>query len=123
MIFSLIFCVYFFNHLFLHNVCVMIQNLSDTILYLVTFTYKLAKQNGCQNVKKPPYVIWFIAHKSTISVFERLLLLFFSGILERRNLYLIFKYKMSVVFYIFTVMPLNMLMILGFNCSNLVDQK
>ena len=41
--FSRIFCVYFFNHLFLHNLFVVNSDLPDDILYLVTFTYKLAK--------------------------------------------------------------------------------
>ena len=41
--FSRNFCVQFFLHLFLHNLCVLHLNLSDNILYLVTFTFKLVK--------------------------------------------------------------------------------
>ena len=37
------FSVYFFLHLFLHNLSVLNTNLSNNILYLVTFTFKLAK--------------------------------------------------------------------------------
>ena len=43
-IWNWIFVYNFFIHLFLHNLCVLSSNLSDNILYFVTFTYKLAKQ-------------------------------------------------------------------------------
>ena len=37
------FNVYFCIHLFLHNLRVLNVDLSDNVLYLDTFTYKLAK--------------------------------------------------------------------------------
>ena len=36
--------VEFIIYLFLHNLCVLNENLSDNILYLVSFTFKLLKQ-------------------------------------------------------------------------------
>ena len=66
------YCI-FFIHLFLHNLSVLNSNLSNNILYLVmTFTFKLAKQNGHQNVNKTPYFLWFIAHESTIYGFWKI---------------------------------------------------
>ena len=61
-------------------------------------------QNGWQNVKKHPYFICFFAHEARLMVSARFLLsIFFLVSLKRNNLYLTFTFKISVVFYIFTV--------------------
>ena len=74
------------------NLCVLNSNLSDNILYLVTFTYKLAKhktQNGCQNVKKPLYFLCFFC--------KFFLYISFLVYLERNNLYFTSKYKVLLL--------------------------
>ena len=67
-----------FIHFLLHNVCVLNSNMLDNILYLVTFTFKSAKQkNCCQNVEKLPCSLWFVAHESTIYGFSKIFIWYF----------------------------------------------
>ena len=72
-------------------------------------------QNGPRNVKKPPYFPCFFAQVSTIDDFCKICIIYFFLVsLERNNLSLTFKFKMFVVFYIFTVtksIPLKILTI------------
>ena len=46
--------VYFFIHLFLDNLCLLNSNLSANILYLVTFTFKLAKHKMTNKMLRKP---------------------------------------------------------------------
>ena len=46
--------LYFFIHLFLHNLCALNSNLSDTILYLVTVTFKLAEHKMATKMLRKP---------------------------------------------------------------------
>ena len=52
------FSVYFCIHLFLHNVCVLNANLSDNVLYLETFTFKLAKHKMATKMLRKPYIFY-----------------------------------------------------------------
>ena len=54
--------LYFWSRLFLHNWCVLNSNLSDIITYLVSFTFKSAKQ-------KPHLFYIFVTNYCTISGF------------------------------------------------------
>ena len=73
------------------------------------------------------YAYVYFAHENIIDGFCKMFIIFnFSVSLKRTNLYLTFKYKMSVVFYIFTVIikyTAKTLTIIWFICSNLVDQE
>ena len=104
--FSLGICVYNVLSTCFYIICVLNSTLSDNILYLVTFNFKLAKkQNGCKNVKKPKYFLCFFAHESTIESFWKIFIIYFFLVsLEGNNLDLTFKYNISVVFHIFTVL-------------------
>ena len=55
--------VEFIIYLFLHNLCVLNENLSDNILYLVSFTFKLLKQ---KMTAKTTSLLYFFTHKCTI---------------------------------------------------------
>ena len=117
---SLSILVYICLRLFLLNLCVLNSNLSDIILYLVTFTFILAKhKKGRQNVRKSPYFLWFIAHVSRdLHLIKQILVS-----LKRNDLHFTFKSKTSAYFIILTVtiiISLNMLAIIWLICSNLV---
>ena len=96
--------------------CVLKSYLSDCHLIFDDLHLQISKtHNGYQNVKKPPYFLWFFANESTMHRFCKIYIkLFFQVSLERNNLYLTFKYTMFVVYYIVTVticIPLKMLTI------------
>ena len=93
------------------------SNLSDNILYLVTFTFKLAKHKINTKMFGKPHIFYSLSHiKAQFMVSERflidnLLIVFW----ERHDLYLTFKSKTSDVFNVFTVtisIQLNMLTII-----------
>ena len=81
------------------------SNLSDNILYLVTFTFKLAKHKINTKMFEKPHIFYSLSHiKAQFMVSERflidnLLIVFW----ERNYLYLTFKSKTSDVFDVFTV--------------------
>ena len=56
------FSIYFLIHLFLHNVCVLNSNLSVNILYLVTFTFKLAKHKMATEMLRKPHISYSLSH-------------------------------------------------------------
>ena len=78
-----------------NNVCVLYSNLSDNILYLVTFTYKLAKHKMAPKMLKM---------KAQCMFFGRFLIdIFFLVSLGRNYLYLTFKSNIFAVFNVFSV--------------------
>ena len=56
------FSVYFLIHLFLHNLGVLNSSLSNDILYLVTFTFKLAKQKMAAEMLIKPHIFYRLSH-------------------------------------------------------------
>ena len=101
------FSVYFFIHLFLHNLCVLNSNLSDNILYLVTFTFKLAKHKMATKMLRKPHIFYIPAVRLTCiacfspisrSIINRFQWNFARTIFESRGDYReIFKHKYYVV--------------------------
>ena len=84
--------LYFLSRLFLHNWCVLNSNLSDKIIYLVSFTFKKAKQKMATKTTFFLYLcykllhdFWFLRDFEFIS----LSLMFF----DQNDLYLTFKFK------------------------------
>ena len=68
------FRVYFFIHLFLHNLGVLNLNLSYNILYLLTFTFKLAKHKMTAKMLIKPHIFYGLSHmKAQFMVSERFL--------------------------------------------------
>ena len=53
---------YVYAYLFLHNMCVLNSNLSDNILYLVTFTFKLAKHKMATKMLREPHIFYSLSH-------------------------------------------------------------
>ena len=90
--------------MYLHNVCVLNSNLSVNILYLVTFTFKLAKLNMA--TKKKPHYLYSLSHMKAQFMFPARFLIdnFFIVPLERNYLYLTFKSKMSAVFFMYLLL-------------------
>ena len=84
--------------------CALNANLSDIILYLVTFTFKLAKHKMDTKMLRKPHIFYGLSHikgqfmVSAIFLFHN----FYFIILERNDLYLTFKSKTSAVFDVFT---------------------
>ena len=69
------FSVYFLIHLFLHNVCVLNSNLSVYILYLVTFTFKLAKHKMSTKMLRKHHIFYSLSHmKAQFMFFARFLI-------------------------------------------------
>ena len=89
------FSVYFFIHLFLHNVCVLKSNLSDSILYLMTFTFKLLKHKMATKMLRKAHIFYVLSQtKAQFMVFASFLISnLFPVTLERKYLYLTFKSK------------------------------
>ena len=81
-------------------------------------------QNGCQNVKKPPYFLSFFAQESTIDDFCNVFIIyFFSSVFGKK--YPLFDLQIRR-FYIFTVtiiILLKMLTILWFIYVNIETEK
>ena len=103
--------------LFLHNLYVLNSNLSDNILYLVTFTFILAKHKMATKMLRTPHIFYSLSHiKAQFMVSARLLTDdFFLVSLKRNDLHLTFKSKTSAVLYVFTATIsklLNMLAII-----------
>ena len=48
--------------LFLHNVCVLNANMSDNVLYLETFTLKLAKHRMATKMLRKPHIFYSLLH-------------------------------------------------------------
>ena len=76
------------------------SNLSDNILYLMTFTFILAKHKKATKMLRKPHIFYSLSHiKAHIMVSARFLIDdFFLVSLERNYLYLTFKSKTSAVF-------------------------
>ena len=81
------------------------SNLSNNILYLVSFTFILAKHKMATKMLRKPHIVYILSHiKAQFMVSARFLIDdFFPLSLERNDLYLTFKFKTSAVFYVFTV--------------------
>ena len=111
--FSEFLCIVIYSH-FLHNLCVLNSNLLNNIQYFGVLHLQISKtQIGCQNVKRLPYFYGLSHMKAQFIVSARFLLYTFLVVsFEINNLYLTFKYNISVVFYICIVtvrIPLNTL--------------
>ena len=50
------FSEYLFIHLFSHNLCELNSNLTDNILHLVTFTFKLEKHKMATKMLRNPHI-------------------------------------------------------------------
>ena len=78
---------------------------SVNILYLVTFTFKLAKHKMATKMLRKPHLFYSLSGmKAQFMFFARFLIdnLFIVSF-EKNYLYLTFKSNISAVFYIFTV--------------------
>ena len=92
-------------------------NLPDNVLYLETFTFKLAKHKMATKMLRKPHIFYSLSQiNAQFVVSARFLIVsFFRVSFERNDLYLIFRSKTSAVFYVFTVtisILLNMLTII-----------
>ena len=92
-------------------------NLPDNVLYLETFTFKLAKHKMATKMLRKPHIFYSLSQiNAQFVVSARFLIVNFIIVsLERNNLYLTFRFKTSAVFYVFTVtisILLNMLTII-----------
>ena len=92
-------------------------NLPDNVLYLVTFTFKLAKHKMVTKMLRKPHMFYSLTQiNAQFVVSARFLILNFVLVsLKRNDLYLTFRSKTSAVFYVFTVtigILLNMLTII-----------
>ena len=118
-----IFVYNFLSTCFLYNLCVLNWNLSDTILFGYLHLQISKTQNGCQNVKKPPYFLCFFAQDSTIDDFCKIFVtIFFLASLERSTFIWPLNTRCPSFFYIFTVtisIPLKMLTIVWFISANI----
>ena len=74
--------------------CVLNSSLSDKILYLVPFTFKLAKHKMAAEIQRSPHIFYVFSHmKAQLIVSATFVLyIFFSSVFEKNNLYLTFKY-------------------------------
>ena len=99
------FSVYFCIHLLSHNLLVLNKKLSDNVLYLETFTFKLAKHKVTTKMLRKPHSFYSLSHiNAQFMVSARFLIdNFFLVSLEIDDLYLTFRFKTSAVFYVFTV--------------------
>ena len=71
------------------------SNLLDNILYLVTFTFKLAKHKMATNMLREPRMFYSLSHiEAQFFFYDIFLIVSF----ERNYLYLTFKSKTSAVF-------------------------
>ena len=78
------FSVYFLIHLFLHNVCGLNLNLSINILYLVTFTFILAKHKMATKMLN---IFYSLSHMKAFICFARFVIdNFFSCLWKEINL-------------------------------------
>ena len=74
--------------------------LSVNVLYLETFTFKLAKHKMATKMLRKPHIFYSLSHiNAQFMVSERFLIdNFFLVSLERNDLYLTFRSKTSAVF-------------------------
>ena len=93
--FALQLSLYFFTRLFLHNWCVLNLNLSDKIIYLMSFIFKSAKQKMAAKTTSFLYFcykflhdFWFLYDFALIN----LCLMFFN----QNDFYLTIKFKMVI---------------------------
>ena len=101
-------------------------NLPDNVLYLETFTFKLAKHKMATKILRKPHIFDSLSQRNAqFVVSARFLIVNFVLVsLERNDLYLTFRFKTSAVFYVFIVtisILLNMLTIIRCFCGNIVD--
>ena len=54
--------MYTFVLFFLHNLCVLNANLSDNVLYLETFTFKLAKHKMATKMLRKSHIFYSLSH-------------------------------------------------------------
>ena len=80
-------------------------NLPDNVLYLETFTFKLAKHKIATKMLGKPNIFYsFSQINAQFMVYARFLIVnFFLVSLERNDPYLTFRSKASAVFYVFIV--------------------
>ena len=114
--------VYFCTHLFLHSLCVLNANLSDNVLYLDTFTYKLEKNKIATKIFRKKHIFYSLSHMNAQFVVSAKFLIdnFFLVPLERNDLHL----QDIRRFYVLSVtisLLLNMLTIILCICGNIVD--
>ena len=93
--------------------CVLNSNLSVNILYLVTFTFKLAKHKMATKMLRKPRIFSSLSHMEAQFMFFATFLIdnFLCVSLKRKYIYLTLT-KISAVFYVFAVtisILLNML--------------
>ena len=76
------------------------MNLPDKILYLKTFTFKLAKQKMATKMLRKPHIFYSLSQiNAQFVVSARFLIVNFVHVsLERNDLYLTFKSKTSAIF-------------------------
>ena len=72
--------------MFLHNLRVLNSNLSDNILYLVTFTFKLAKHKMAAEIQRYPRIFYvFFVQESTIDDFCKIFIIYFFSSVFGKN--------------------------------------
>ena len=78
-------------------------NLPDNVLYLETFTFKLAKHKMATKMLRKPHIFYSLSHiEAQFVVSARFLIVnFFMGFLERNDLYLTFRSKTSKTYMFF----------------------
>ena len=102
--FALDFSVYFCIHLFLHNLRMLNENLSDNVLYLETSTFKLAKYKIATKMLGKPHISYSLTHINAQFIFFARFLIdnFFLVSLDRNDLYLTFTSAVVCIYYKYT---------------------
>ena len=95
--------LYFCSHLFIHNLRVLDVNLSDNVLYLETFTFKLAKHKMVTQMLRKPHIFYSLSQLNAQFVISAIFFIvnFFLVSLQRNALYLTLRSKTSAVLFCF----------------------